>query len=568
VVSLSYHERGARNDPVQTVHPSFVSAGEIAMGSYATTTAALYQSGFYTIWASSTTMAGIPMTGSRTIQIDPGDLGDFRFRFPPTWEPSGKTKLFNNFTMAVEALTKDGQVKQDYIPDGELRFMLNATATGFLGIETLQPVDFVQGVATISNQTYNKSQVLYLKITDSEAGISSRSGLLTVYGDPVKFSIDIIPATKGTPGNPIYWRNLFQARLTARDTNGFPVTDYSGNVEFSILPGTIPTAATASVMAPYPLQFFATNPNAQATFTLKVDYDLGYTWPINLRLKASDTVSGPAQTTTDLVFERVEVFDSWEFIQPTHLQKRQRGVPFSLQLRAVSNYGNPWPTASAPIYTYELVEPPTITGLIATPPLWTAFAFAGTADFATSASFLYDQTSTASVRLIIDDGLMTVASIVVPLMLEEPVVRTNLIQVAPSSRFILSIFAQTLDRDMKTGTGQVEVALYSPADPASYTHLVTLNAQDGSSGTAGTTSGHHAWKRYWWWFDTAPDSASMSLRLSVNDGVVYFDAAQLEKALVPGQTIPTPYSPHAVNIVHPPQDTSRNLSGEQFYWEW
>ncbi|RCK78627.1 MAG: fibronectin type III domain protein [Candidatus Ozemobacter sibiricus] len=584
-------------NPFQEVHPSFVAESAFSEGAWATTTARMYVPGDYFILASSTNMAGIPITGSRFIRIEPGPLAGFRFRFPPSWNSTGKTKLFLPFTMAVEAISGDGSVKTDYEPAGNLLLKLNATATGFLGVTSIPPGDFVNGVATISNQTYNKSQVILMRTSDPETGLTSTSGPLTVHGDAAKFAIEILPPGKGSAGDPILWRNFFQVRLTAQDVNNFPVSDYTGTVAFSMVPGALPTPATSSIFAPYHLQVFPLNANAQATFTLKVDYDESYTYPVHLRLKASDTISGPARITPDLVFDKQEAFDHWEFVSPSVGQKLTKGKYFPMFIRSVSNYGNDWPTFATPVLSYRVLSPASgLTNFTAEPPHWTFLPFGGAGNYATSAMIMYDEKASSSILLRLDEGSTQEASVTVEV---HPVygptvgsgtvfqeIATTTFPAVPQApgRFILSTY-------VCPGSGAATLGLGYHADDGSQTDFqgVTIDANgslfsSGSIAEAGITdrfSFHDpdnpgqllTWYRIYVAVDAVfdPDAASRTYLILKNASPdtashsVWFDGVQVEKALFPDQTVPTTFG-SSRKVVSP--NTGLDLMGRSRYYQW
>jgi hypothetical protein len=148
---------------------------------------------------------------------------------------------------------------------------------------------------------------------------------------------------------------------------------------------------------------------------------------------------------------------------------------------------------------------------------------------------------------------------------KESRVNTQLIGIKPSKKYILSLYLMTEDKSMNPGSGLVEVGLFDKFRKKihQYDSLADLHSPDGSVTKSWTSTDLHGWKRIYWWFETAPKTAYLSIRLGVASGTAYFDGVQLEEALDGKKPEPTTYSPHSVNLIHPFKDITKDLSGEE-----
>jgi hypothetical protein len=540
-----------------TIVPGLIPAAEFVSGAYATSTALIVQPGTYLVTAS-----GSNALGSTTIVVTHGPLAAIRVNVPSN-APLG-TAWPNQ--MSVMGLTSTGDIKTDYVPDGVMLFKLNASATGFLGMATIEPTDFSGGIGTVTAQTYNKSQIIWITTKDPAYGFTHTGGPISVYGAPAKFVLEPRPYGKGSAGDPIIYNALFWLRVVVKDVNGFVVPDYADTITFSALPATTPpTDATPEVPNFWATQAFFLSYAGQHDFAMKASYSTTLPVTINLKLRAEGG-SGISRTTDDLVFKRIEVFDRFVITTPTDGLKRQKKLKFPFKVQAVSNLDNPWNNASAPMISYALVEPFGITGFIATPTQWTSLAFGGGSEVATEVALTYDQSCTASYRIMVDNGGLAEASVTVKLMLGDPEFRNaeNIILEA-NATYVVSVFARTLDKALATGTGYLKVKLYE--DEALGT-AVLLYAPDGSSDTLGPTRGHHGWQRYWWSFSTGAVATQASVILSVSDGVVYFDAVMLEKAPRLDEPAPSAYTPHPFTFSHPASESTFDIGGKGQYWQW
>ncbi|MFZ5953193.1 MAG: hypothetical protein ACOYXC_20990 [Candidatus Rifleibacteriota bacterium] len=549
------------------INPSLVSIIAADNGVYATTTANIAAPGTYTISAYSGSNFGhfYPM------MIKDKPIASLSVSLP-VFAP-----LSQNFTMTVSALNEFGSVKQDYMPAGPVLLKLNATATGILGVQFIDPSQFVNGVATVNTQTYNKSQKIWVYAREPEMNRDFISGACSVFGIPTKVVVepldDAIPANVDFLRN-FYWNTFFKLRLTVKDSNGFVVANFDDDINFFATPGTAPTATDPAIISGYSIQHFNAASQGIQEFPMKIDYSTMAS-PINLKLIASfsNGFSDVTNTTPDLTFLKEIVFDHYRIDAPTSSSGAIRGATFTVRITAIDNFGSPITlTASQPLFSWAQTWPATSpTNLVITPnggPIPVTFSFASQVAF--DANIDYDDNATTTFKFVItpEDTSPGSATVEFPVRLGEPRVSSVLMNVEPTSRYVLSMFIRTVDDVLDTGKAYIEVGLYQNSankttDPMK--RLADLTDENGVTANFGTTNGYHDWKRYYWWFDTDADTTKISIRLGVDEGVIYIDGVQLEKAMILLDPRPSNYSPLPLNIVHPSTDGRDDMIGEK-YW--
>lgn len=537
-------------------------------GVFATTTAYISAPGTYTITSNSGAFSGsfYPML----IKDKPiASLSVVLPEFAP---------LNQNFTMTISALNELGSVKTDYIPEGPVLLKLNATATGIIGVQFIDPSVFVNGVATINTQTYNKSQKIFVYAREPELNKDFISGPCSVFGVPTKVILQTLDTA--LPANvdfsrDFFWNTFFAARVTVKDANGFVVANFDDDINFFVIPGTAPTAADPILVPGYSVQHFNSASQGIQDFNFKVDYSTMVS-PINLKLVASfsNGFIDVTDTTPDLSFLKIIVFDHYRIDTPQATTGAMRGATFTFRITAIDNFGAPFTlVASTPNFSWSQTEPATspanLQVLPAVGPI--PVPFFATSQVSFNALINYDDISTTTFRFNItpEDSSPGSATVEFPVRLGEPRVSSKLINVLPLTRYVLSMYIRTIDEALDTGSAHIEVGLYentanSPIQPMK--RLADLIDENGTSANFGTTNGFHDWKRYYWWFDSDADTTKVSIKLGVADGVIYIDGIQLEKALDSANPIPTSFSPLPINLIHPGSDKRTDLEGQN-YWK-
>ncbi|GAB4269254.1 MAG: hypothetical protein Kow0029_05180 [Candidatus Rifleibacteriota bacterium] len=547
--------------PIFPLSPTIAPAD---LGIFATTTAYLNSPGTFTVTAVSGAMQG----SFYPLRIKDKPIASLSVTLPQF------APLNQNFTMTISAITEDGYVKSDYVPEGPVLLKLNATATGLLGIQFVDPSQFVNGVATINNQTYSKSQTIWVYAKEPDLNKDFVSGPCSVFGIPTKIFLQ--PLDDASPPNidftrDFFWNTFFKVRVTVKDANGFTVSNFDDDVYFFMIPGGAPTATDPSIIAPYDVQHFYSSSQGVQDFNFKVDYST-LASPINLKMVGSfsNGFTDVTQTIGDLTFRKEIIFDHYEFSSPSPSGGVIKGATFTVTINAVDNFGFPYNIASNPVLTWQHVYPATSpANLVVVPTYGTVVPFSGSQ--ATLQAFIdYDDSATTTFRFTItpEDSSPGSGTVEFPVRLGDPRVSSVLLDVLPNTRYVLSMYIKT-DDGVDTGKAYIEVGLYENTATKvtdTYKRLADLHDEFGGTANFGTTVGYHGWKRYFWWFDTDADTPKVSIRLGVDDGVIYIDGVQLEKAIDPSNPEPSKYSPHPVNIIHPAVDKKLNILGEE-YWK-
>ena len=491
--------------------------------------------------------------------------------------------LSQNFEMTISAVDKNGSIKGDYAPDGPILLKLNATATGLIGVQFVDPSLFSNGIATITNQTYSKSQRIFIYAREPYLNEDFIGGPTDVFGIPTKLILqpldNNIPPSVDMSRN-FFWRQLFQVRATVKDSNGFTVANFDDDVYFKILPGTAPTATDPALFAGYEVQHFNSSSQGVQDFTFKVDYSTTVS-PINLNFVGSFThgMVDISKTLVDLPFYNDHVFDRYEFVNPVNNGNYVKGATFSVTIRALDNYDMPFvignPVASMPTFNWAHVSPAiALTNLKVTPANGSAITFANT-DSVTLDGFIdYDEDEITSFTYSItpEGGVVGSDSVKIGVVLGEPRISSKLWDIASNTTYVLSMYIKTDGTlsDPDIGTAAIQLALYKNATDEKWNDPVHLMADlhdpSGGSSTIVYSSGTHGWKRYYWWFTTDALTKKFSIWLGANSGEVYIDGIQLEKAVDPANPSPSNYSPHPISIIHPSKDKKESLTGDQ-YWK-
>ncbi len=486
--------------------------------------------------------------------------------------------LNQNFQMTISAYTDNGNLKTDYVPEGPILLKLNATATGILGIQFVDPSEFVGGIATITTQNYNKSQKIFIYANEPYLNKEFIGGPIDVFGIPTKLILQPLDGSSPPmvdPSRDFFWMQFFQVRATVKDSNGFTVANFDQDIHFKMKPGLAPpTAVDANIVGGYDVQHFFSSSNGVQDFIFKVDYSTMVT-PINLRMIGSFTygMSDVTKEIGDLPFHKIIVFDHYEITTPDETSGVVKGATFTFSINAVDNFNNPIVLASAPNFTWAHTYPATSpTNLFVWPPAG-GIAFPNVSTVNVSAFIDYDDDSITSFTFTItpEDGTVGSDSVNFPVKLGDPRVSTELFDIEPSQRYVLSMYIKTLD-GITTGTAIVEAALYQAGATKvtdAYKKLADLTPQNSpasGTATAGYSNGWHGWKRYYWYFDTDVDTPLISIRLGSNAGEVLVDGIQLEKAADPAEPFPSKYSPHPLNIIHPSVDGRTGVTGKE-YWK-
>ncbi|HMM61209.1 MAG TPA: hypothetical protein PKC25_13875, partial [Candidatus Rifleibacterium sp.] len=300
--------------------PATIAAADFVDGVYATTTAQIALPGTYTVSVSSGGLSG----SFSPLLIKPGAASALRITVPD-YAP-----LNANFAMSVAAVTADGQVKTDFIPDGPILLKLNATSTGYLGVQFINPEDFVDGEAKILNQTYNKSQEIFISAIDNVSGMRDIGGPIKVFGPPVKLVLQPLPDAAAD----FFWNNWLKVRVTIKDVNGYPVANFTGDIGFSVAPGTGSLAADAAILPALVTQLFEADSLGSQEFYLKVTYSTLQS-PTLLDIAATNAVYGLSGNADDLRFLKEPRFDSFEILSPADGCTVYKGKPFNFRVRAV-----------------------------------------------------------------------------------------------------------------------------------------------------------------------------------------------------------------------------------------
>ncbi|KAF1081369.1 MAG: hypothetical protein GQF41_2175 [Candidatus Rifleibacterium amylolyticum] len=559
----------------ETIYPSVISAASFVDGAYATTTARIDVPATYTVTAVSGAFIGV----FDPLYVSPGPVSEIKLTVPP-YAP-----LNSPFTISIAALTADGNVKSDYIPEGPIQLKLNATSTGYLGVQFINPEDFSGGVATINNQTYNKSQTIWITAIENVDNLKTTSGPILVFGPPVRLVVQPQPDASAN----FYWNSWFQLRVNVLDVNGYPVANFSGDIDFSVVPGTAPTATDPTILPGFETQFFEEDSMGSKLFYLKVLYSTAVS-PINLRLEAENTANALADVTGDMKFLKESVFDSFEIVSPAAGASVPKNRPFPFRVRAVDNFGNPYSlVASYPTLSAEILDPPGLTMFSASPT--SPLEFIGTSELLLQGNVDYAESSTATVRFTVTPEDMSPAGDMVDFSIIEGYnIKDSVYQeiatttFADAGRYILSGF-------VSPGTGSADIKftlIDSVGEPVeSYGVRIASSGVCTSIGPVvsfgcsnpmhggNNLSDHDVWYRVYAVFDYqfVPALASetiLHLQNSTPDGYpasasVLFDGIQFERTKDPDQRRPTSFSPKGWQLHSPTKQ--RSLSGEYLYYE-
>ncbi len=557
--------------------PAAIAAAGFVDGVYATTTAQIALPGTYTVSVSSGGLSG----SFSPLLVKPGAASALRITVPD-YAP-----LNANFAMSVAAVTADGQIKTDFIPDGPILLKLNATSTGYLGVQFINPEDFVDGEAKILNQTYNKSQEIFISAIDNVSGMRDIGGPIKVFGPPVKLVLQPLPDAAAD----FFWNNWLKVRVTIKDVNGYPVANFTGDIGFSVAPGTGSLAADAAILPALVTQLFEADSLGSQEFYLKVTYSTLQS-PTLLDIAATNAVYGLSGNADDLRFLKEPRFDSFEILSPADGGTVYKGKPFNFRVRAVDNFGNPWPLlASYPGILVENVDPLSLSSFNALPS--GHLEFLNTSEVLVSGKVEYDDQTSAIVRysVVPEDNLLAgdfvEFKISTGFNLKDSIYQKIATETfALPSRYILSAF-------ISPGTGSAELKftlINANGDPES-----SFGARINSDGTllpigsvayAGKSEvlldpsianpDHQKWYRVYLAFDYQFDQNLASdtiihLQNSTPAGftastTAYFDGIQLEKAFFADQVAPTAYSGSGIQIFSP--NPGRSISGENDYFEW
>ncbi|PKL45028.1 MAG: hypothetical protein CVV41_02770 [Candidatus Riflebacteria bacterium HGW-Riflebacteria-1] len=562
----------------ETIYPSAISLADFVDGVYATTTARIDVPATYTVTAVSGALTGV----FSPLYVKPGKVSEIRLTVPP-YAP-----LNSPFTISVAGLTADGQVKSDYVPEGPIHLKLNATSTGYLGVQFVYPEDFSGGVATINTQTYNKSQTIWITAIENVDNLKSTAGPILVFGPPVRLVLQPQPDASAN----FYWNAWFQVRVNVLDVNGYPVANFSGDIDFSAQPGGAPTATDPTILPGFESQFFDVDSMGSQLFYLKVLYSTPAS-PINLVLEAENAANSIADVTGNLTFLKESVFDSFEIVSPTSGMAVPKNRPFPVRVRAVDNFGMPYTLLSSfPTLTAELLSPPGLTMFSASPT--SPLEFLNTSELLLVGNVDYAESSTATVRFTVTPEDMSPAGDMVDFAIIEGYnIKDSVYQEIATTtftnpgRYILSGY-------VSPGTGSADIkftlidAVGEPvesygvriASSGVCTHIGPLGpivSYGSSRPIAGgnSLSDHNLWYRIHVVFDYqfVPAIASetiIHLQNSTPDGYpasasVLFDGMLLEKTTDLEQMRPTSFAPQGWQIYSPSRQ--RSLSGEYQYYE-
>jgi len=557
--------------------PAAIPAADFVDGVYATTTAQIVTPGTYTVSVSSGALSG----SFSPLLVKPGAASALRITVPD-YAP-----LNANFAMSVAAVTADGQVKTDFVPDGPIQLKLNATSTGYLGVQFINPEDFVDGEAKILDQTYNKSQEIFITAIDNVTGMRDTGGPIKVFGPPVNLVLEPLPDAS----SDFFWNNWFKVRVTIKDVNGYPVANFSGDIDFAVTAGTGSTASDVAIIPALVTQLLEVDSLGSQEFYLKVTYSTLQS-PTLLDIEATSAAYSLTDTATDLKFIKEPRFDSFEILSPANNGTVYKDKPFNFRVRAIDNFGNPWSLlASYPSILIENVDPLSLSSFNALP--------SGNLEFLNSSEVIvqgkvdYDEQLSAIVRysVVPEDNLLAgdfvEFKVSTGFNLKDSIYQKIATETfALPSRYILSAF-------ISPGTGSAELKftlIDVNGDPKS--SFGARIASDGALMPIGPVAyagksevlldssiihpDHQTWYRVYLAFDYQFDQNLASetiihLQNSTPAGytastTAYFDGIQLEKAFFADQTAPTAYSGSGVQIFSP--NTGRSVSGENEYFEW
>lgn len=557
--------------------PAAIPAAEFVDGVYATTTAQIATPGTYTVSVNSGGLGG----SFSPLLVKPGAASALRITVPD-YAP-----LNADFVMTVAAISADGQVKTDFIPDGPIQLKLNATSTGYLGVQFINPEDFVDGEAKILDQTYNKSQEIYISAIDNVTGMRDTGGPIKVFGPPVKLVLEPLP----TASSDFFWNNWFKVKVTIKDVNGYPVANFSGDIDFAVAPGTGSAASDAAIIPALVTQLLESDSLGSQEFYLKVTYATLQS-PTLLDIEATSAADGLSDTANDLRFIKEPRFDSFEILSPANNGTVYKGKPFNFRVRAIDNFGNPWPLlASYPSILVENVDPLSLSSFSALPS--GSLEFLNSSEVIVQGQIDYEEQLSAMVRysIVPEDNLLAgdfvEFKVSTGFNLKDSIYQKIATETfALPSRYILSAF-------ISPGTGSAELKftlIDANGDPKS--SFGAKIASDGALMPIGPVAyagksevlldssiahpDHQTWYRVYLAFDYQFDQNVASetiihLQNSTPAGytastTAYFDGIQLEKAFFADQTAPTAYSGSGVQIFSP--NTGRSVSGENEYFEW
>jgi hypothetical protein len=559
----------------ETIYPSAISVADFADGVYATTTARIDVPATYTVTAVSGALTGV----FSPLYVKPGKVSEIRLTVPP-YAP-----LNSPFTISIAGLTADGQVKSDYVPEGPIHLKLNATSTGYLGVQFVYPEDFSGGVATINTQTYNKSQTIWITAIENVDNLKNTAGPILVFGPPVRLVLQPQPDASAN----FYWNAWFQVRVNVLDVNGYPVANFSGDIDFSALPGGAPTATDPTILPGFESQFFDIDSMGSQLFYLKVLYSTPAS-PINLVLEAENAANSIADVTGNLKFLKESVFDSFEIVSPTSGMAVPKNRPFPFRVRAVDNFGMPYTlVASFPTLTAELLAPPGLTMFSASPT--SPLEFLNTSELLLVGNVDYAESSTATVRFTVTPEDMSPAGDMVDFAIIEGYnIKDSVYQEIATTtftnpgRYILSGYVSP-----GTGSADIKFTLIDAIGEPVESYGVRIASSGvctpigpvvsfGSSRPipgGNSLSDHNLWYRIHVVFDYqfVPALASetiLHLQNSTPDGYpasasVLFDGMLLEKTTDLEQMRPTSFAPQGWQIYSPSRE--RSLSGEYQYYE-
>lgn len=558
---------------------NFISAADFVDGVYATDTAIMANTGTYTVSATSGALSG----QFSPLFIKPGPIAAIKITLPP-YAP-----LNAPFSMSVSGLAQDGTVKTDYIPEGPVQLALNATSTGYLGIQFIDPDQFINGEAQLTTQTYNKSQIIWITARDNVMNLQNRGGPVYVFGPPVRIVLQPQPSISAD----FFWRNYFLVKVSIKDINGYLVANFAGDINFQVLPGTVPTATDAFILPSLTTQYLDSASLGSKDFFLKIDYSTTAS-PINLKLGAINPDYSLSTVTDDVKFWRVSVFDHFKIDSPasgSFLRKKSR---YNFTVTAISNFDLPIIlAASYPQFLAELVEPVSLVDFSASPT--SPLEFVGVSTVTQDGSIYYEDRATASVRLTVTPqfGYPGSDSVLINIV-EGYDVKDSVYQMVATStfssplpdRYILSAYVSP-----GTGSAELKFTLINEqgkpedsyglriASDSTITPIGTIVSLGKSEPFVmpGTLPGEEiTWYRVYFAFDYRFESATASdtiihLQNSTPShytasATVLFDGVQLERGINPNQTRPTSYSPNSRKLVSP--NMERTISGQQSYYEW
>ena len=559
----------------ETIYPSAISAASFVDGTYATTTARIDVPATYTVTAVSGAFTGV----FDPLYVSPGPVSELLLTVPP-YAP-----LNTPFTISVAGLTADGNVKSDYVPEGPIQLKLNATSTGYLGVQFINPEDFSGGIATITTQTYNKSQTIWITAIENVDNLKTTAGPILVFGPPVRLVLQPQPDASAN----FFWNAWFQVRVNVLDVNGYPVANFSGDIDFAALPGTAPTATDPTILPGFETQYFEEDSMGSQLFFLKVLYSTPAS-PINLLLEAENATNSIADVTGDVKFLKESVFDTFEIVSPTSGMTVPKNRPFPVRVRAVDNFGMPYTlVASFPTLTAELLDPLHLTMFSASPT--SPLSFMGTSELLLVGNIDYAESSTATVRFTLTPEDMSPAGDMVDFLIIEGYNIKNSVyqEIATTTfidpgRYIVSGFVSP-----GTGSADIKLTLIDATGEPVESYGVRIASSGvctpigpvvsfGSSNpihVGNNLSDHNVWYRIHAVFNYqfVPALASetiLHLQNSTPDGYpasasVLFDGIQFERTKDPDQRRPTSFSPKGWQLHSPTKQ--RSMSGEYMYYE-